>query len=57
MSAERVGLDYPALEAVMRMRRIPRGRWPEVFEDVQAMEAAALEEFNERAKRRPRSRR
>lgn len=39
------GLDYPAVDVVMRRRRIddPEGR---LFEDLQVMEAAALDILN-----------
>ncbi len=37
-----LGLDYSRVESVMRMRRVPRDRWPEVFDDVRFMEAVAL---------------
>lgn len=39
-----LGLDYPAVEAAMRMRRIKNR--PEMFEAVQAMERAALDVWN-----------
>lgn len=37
-----LGLDYAAVEAVMRMRRYPGARRAELFEQVRLMEAAAL---------------
>ncbi|AKJ28843.1 DUF1799 domain-containing protein [Caldimonas brevitalea] len=36
------GLDYSAIPDVLRMSSVPRSQWPEVFEAVQVMEAAAL---------------
>jgi hypothetical protein len=37
-----VGLDYVALDRVIRMRGVPRALWAEVFDDVRYMEAVAL---------------
>ncbi len=37
------GLDYGALEAVLRVRRIPRAEWQEIWSGVRAMERAVLE--------------
>jgi hypothetical protein len=45
-SAQRVGLDYPALEVVMRLQGVKRRDRADMFNDVQAMERAALEVFN-----------
>lgn len=36
------GLDYASLESTLRMLRVPRSEWPQVFEDVRVMEDAAL---------------
>ncbi|MFZ5530292.1 MAG: DUF1799 domain-containing protein [Pseudomonadota bacterium] len=41
-----LGLDYPALECVMRMMQVED--IPKVFRDVRIMEAAALEVMNGR---------
>jgi hypothetical protein len=41
------GLDYNAISAVFRLRRIPRSEWSSIFSDVQIMEEAALEFFRE----------
>jgi hypothetical protein len=37
------GLDYSALEPVMRMMGVSRKKWPEVFQDIGIMEGAAME--------------
>jgi hypothetical protein len=39
------GLRYEALEAVMRMRRVPPARRSDLFDDVQVCESADLEHF------------
>ena len=39
------GLDYTAVEATLRMRRIPRRKHSELLYDLQAMEHAALDEM------------
>jgi hypothetical protein len=39
------GLDYAALEPVMRLTGVPRKEWPGVFADLRLMEDAALEEM------------
>lgn len=39
------GLDYAALEPTLRLMAVPADDWPELFEDVQTMERAALEEI------------
>lgn len=36
------GLDYNAIPFVLRMKRIPRERWPDLFEDLRVLERAAL---------------
>ena len=38
-----LGLDYSALQAVLRLRGLPRSRWPETFDAIRVMEEAALE--------------
>lgn len=43
------GLDYVALQSVMRLMAIPRKAWPEMFEDIRTMEEAALAEMHGRA--------
>jgi hypothetical protein len=39
------GLDYAALEPALRLMAVPTDDWPALFEDVQTMERAALEEM------------
>lgn len=45
-SGLRLGLDYPALESVVRLQKIPNK--PDVFRRVQIMERAALAFLNKR---------
>lgn len=40
------GLDYNALPTVLRLTRVPRAKWPDVFEDLRTMERAALKEIH-----------
>ena len=42
------GLDYEAVEATLRLERIPRREWPAVFDDLRTMERAALPLLNEK---------
>lgn len=42
---QRIGIDYAALPAVMDLRGIKRKRRGRLFDDLQAMEMAALEVF------------
>lgn len=45
------GLDYAALPFVMRVLKIPKKDWGDVFEGIRTMENAALQEiYKERAK-------
>lgn len=39
-----IGLDYSALPAVLRLSGVPRSEWAELFEDLQVLEGAALEQ-------------
>ena len=39
---EVVGLNYQALEAVMRLKAMARKRWPALFEDMRLMEDEVL---------------
>lgn len=39
------GLDYAALEPALRLMDVPAADWRDLFEDVQTMERAALEEM------------
>lgn len=41
--APAVGLNYQAAEAVLRLKRIARAEWPQLFDDLRVMEMAALE--------------
>jgi Phage related hypothetical protein (DUF1799) len=41
------GLDYMAVEAALRLQRVPRRDWPALFDDLQVMEAAALPLLND----------
>lgn len=41
-----IGLDYTAIEPVLRLMRIEPDHWPDVFEDVLTMESAALKVMN-----------
>lgn len=43
-----IGLDYPGVEAAMRMQRIPAGNRPALFGKIQIMEGAALVVLNEK---------
>lgn len=36
------GLDYSAMESVLRLTGTPRADWPDVFDDVRLMEGAVL---------------
>ncbi|ALP62823.1 DUF1799 domain-containing protein [Paraburkholderia caribensis] len=45
------GLDYPAVEAAMRMFGFRRKRHRELFDAVRVMERAALQVFTDRASR------
>lgn len=42
------GLDYGAVESVLRIRRVPRGEWAEVLDGVRTMERAVLEMKSEK---------
>jgi len=43
----RTGLDYGVLPQVMRLCGIARAEWPAVFEDIQTLEQAALQQMRE----------
>lgn len=45
-----IGLDYAAIEPVLRLMRIEPDHWPDVFEDVRTMESAALKVMNSKDK-------
>lgn len=44
------GLDYPSLQSVANMLGIKRKTLPDLFSDIQIMEAAALPLLNEKSK-------
>lgn len=44
------GLDYTAVLALLRTLRLPRAEADALFDDVQTMERAALQEMAEQAK-------
>lgn len=43
------GIDYGAIEPVLRMRGIPVERWPDAFDGIRIMEAEALDVMREAA--------
>ncbi len=45
--AMRSGLDYTAVASTMQMLGLPRRKRAELFEDIQVMESAALNYWNE----------
>jgi hypothetical protein len=44
-----VGLDYVAVEAAFRLRRVPPYKWRGLFAALQLMEAAALDYWHKKA--------
>lgn len=48
MTGAATGLDYTALPAVFAIRGIPKKRQSPIFDDIQVMEAAALEVLNKK---------
>jgi hypothetical protein len=50
MSGQPCGLIYASIEPVLRLTRIPKKQWTEVFEDLTAMEEAALLQIAENQK-------
>lgn len=52
MSGVPTGIVYASIEPVLRRRKVPAEAWDDVFEDIRVMEAAALQEMHEQAKRR-----
>lgn len=40
------GLDYSVLPFVLRMVRVPRSGWPDVFDDLRVIENASLDEIH-----------
>lgn len=43
------GIDYCAIEPVLRLRNVPTDRWPDVFDGIRVMEAEALDVMREAA--------
>jgi hypothetical protein len=41
------GLDYSAIPQVLRLCRVPRTEWADVFEDLRVMESAALKQMSQ----------
>lgn len=41
-----IGLDYSAIPAVLEMKRIARGVWPELFDQIRVMENEAVKIIN-----------
>jgi len=41
------GLDYAAVPVVFEMVGIDRAKWPDTFDDLRAMESAALQKMSE----------
>ena len=42
------GLDYGVILGVLRLRRVPRAQWAQLFDDVRVMEAEALAVMGEK---------
>ena len=42
------GLDYNVMPTVFRLHGIARTRWPEMFDDIRAMEAEALKTMSKK---------
>lgn len=40
-----IGLDYGAVQPVLRLLGVPRSAWRELFEDLRVLERGALEEM------------
>jgi Phage related hypothetical protein (DUF1799). len=45
-AAGATGLDYGVLPVVLRINRVPRDEWPDLFEGIRTMESAALEQMH-----------
>ena len=43
-----VGMDYNALPTVLRLSKVPRSEWSEVFNGIAIMESAALQEMRKK---------
>lgn len=42
-----MSLDYATIPFVLRMRRVPRAEWPDVFDALRVMETEALNIMHE----------
>lgn len=42
------GLDYNVLPTVLRMMKVARDEWHQIFDDIRIMESAALTEINKK---------
>lgn len=51
-SSHRLGLNYPAVESLMRLKRIPLAERETLFNSITMMEHAALEYLNSNTKER-----
>ncbi len=49
----RRSLDHAAVESGMRMLRIPRGQWPELYEQMRVMAHASAHAWAQQRQRRP----
>lgn len=54
--AHYTGLPYPAVESALRLQRVPRSHWADLFADVRVLELAWLSEKAKLAKARADSR-
>lgn len=45
LAGRRVALNYTRVESVVRLMRIPCRQWPQLLDDLRAMELAALDEM------------
>lgn len=41
-----MGLRYEGVVAALSMAGLPKGRWPQTFDDLRVMESAAMRELN-----------
>lgn len=39
-------LNYQAVESALRLMGVPRKRWPDLFDDIQVLEAGALSQIH-----------
>lgn len=50
MSGQRTGLQYPSLDAVLRLRNVKKKKRPDYLHKVQIIERAALDAWAEQSK-------